>query len=549
MKTKYGKVSNLAHEVLGKITFSDKLYRRSDYIRVGHDIKKTPRGYAATITDKKDTEGHRPLCIVDNIDDINEGDVVLINKDGSIAFLFEIKSHMNVIMATGKCNHRCIMCAQPPVDYEVDKTKFNLKLITLCDKDACEIGISGGEPTIIGDKLFVLIRQIKKNMPKAAISILSNGVKFANKEYAMKLAMCHHHDLQIDIPLFSDIAELHNHVVGAQTFYKTVQGLYNLALFQQRIGIRVVVHKQTYKRLPQLADFIYHNFPFISQVAFMQMENIGYAQKNMDDLWIDPYEYNKELKEAVYLLSERGVDTYIYNSQLCILPPGLRSYAIQSISDWKDIYLEECEGCTLRGQCAGFFASNKNFHSKHIKKQLGYTPLPEPTHTENIGDNTSKFLKENFSIIEKYISKDSSIYDVPSGYGRNAIWLANKAYRVSCFDIDSKANKWLTQFADTHNFPLMIFTEDILSMHVQPCQLLINVHLYSPKIIKKLLMLISKGGGLLLETPELHGMNFTELPYVGELKGILEKEFEVIIYQESNEMNGHCAVKLFAIKR
>ena len=39
----------------------------------------------------------------------------------------------------------------------------------------------------------------------------------------------------------------------------------------------IVVHKQTYQRLPQLADFIYHNFPFVSQVAFLQMETIGNA--------------------------------------------------------------------------------------------------------------------------------------------------------------------------------------------------------------------------------------------------------------------------------
>lgn len=97
----------------------------------------------------------------------------------------------------------------------------------------------------------------------------------------MKLAKCRHQDLQIDIPLFSDIADEHNRIVGAKTFYKTVQGLYNLALFRQRIGLRIVVHKQTYKRLPQFADFIYHNFLFVAQVVFMQMETTGLAKKTL----------------------------------------------------------------------------------------------------------------------------------------------------------------------------------------------------------------------------------------------------------------------------
>ena len=238
------------------------------------------------------------------------------------------------------------------------------------DKNTREIGITGGEPTLIGDELFGLIRQIQKYQPQAAISLLTNGVKFADKAYAMKLALCKHHDLQIDIPIFSDIAEEHNHIVGAKTFYKTVQGLYNLALFNQRIGLRVVVHKQTYKRLPQLADYIYHNFPFVSQVAFMQMETTGNASTNLDELWIDPYDYNEELKQAVLLLANRGIRTFIFNAQLCVLPPEMREFAIASISDWKDEYLPECDGCKLRERCGGLFVSNQEHHSAHINPNL-----------------------------------------------------------------------------------------------------------------------------------------------------------------------------------
>ena len=184
----------------------------------------------------------------------------------------------------------------------------------------------------------------------------------------MKLAKCRHLDLQIDIPLFSDIADEHNRIVGAKTFYKTVQGLYNLALFRQRIGLRIVIHKQTYKRLPQFADYIYHNFPFVAQVAFIQMETIGLAKENFEKLWIDPYDYNKELQEAVLLLADRGMKPYIYNAQLCVLPEDIRCFAQQSISDWKDIYIPECKDCALKSRCGGFFESSRHIHSAHIKK-------------------------------------------------------------------------------------------------------------------------------------------------------------------------------------
>ena len=75
-----------------------------------------------------------------------------INKEGEITFLYEIESTSNAVFATGKCNHRCIMCPQPPVVHEEDMTPFNMKLLSLFDKSTQEVGIAGGEPTMIGDK-------------------------------------------------------------------------------------------------------------------------------------------------------------------------------------------------------------------------------------------------------------------------------------------------------------------------------------------------------------------------------------------------------------
>ena len=372
MKHIIGTPINIDEDILGRITLREKnIFGRKDLILVAPDLASTPSGYAAVITNNNNITGGS-ACVVNEqfLSEFNDGDVVLLTNKGEIDFPYEIKSKHNAIFATERCNHRCIMCPQPPVDEERDKTPYNLKLISLMDKNTREIGITGGEPTLIGDKLFDLIKQIQKYQPRAAITLLTNGVKFADKTYALKLAKCKHHDLQIDIPLFSDIADEHNRIVGARTFYKTVQGLYNLALFNQRIGLRIVIHKLTYKRLPQLADFIYHNFPFVSQVAFMEMETMGNAATNINDLWIDPFDYNEELKQAVLLLVNRGIHTVIFNAQLCVLPLEIREFAVCSISEWKDAYLEECEECKLRQRCGGLFASNKEHHSAHINPNL-----------------------------------------------------------------------------------------------------------------------------------------------------------------------------------
>ncbi|KAA6332461.1 hypothetical protein EZS27_019040 [termite gut metagenome] len=369
MKQLKGKPQNISIEILGKVTFEGvSLFSRKNYIYVAPKATKFPKGYLAVLTDVENFDTEQPTILsVQQLSELNEGDVVRINPEGTINVLYEIRSTHNAIMATERCNHRCIMCPQPPVLQEKDKTDFNLKLLSLFDKNTKGIGITGGEPTLVGDNLFVLIEYIKKHLPNSSINLLSNGVRFSDYEYARKLALIFHHDLQIDVPIFSDIDTEHNGIVGAKTFYKTIEGLYNLAKFRQKIGLRIVVHKQTYKRLPQLSEFIYRNFPFIFHVAFMQMETVGLASQNIDELWIDPYDYNAELEEAVLNLARRNMKVSIYNSQLCILPESIRNYAKQSISDWKNIYLLECEGCELQKECAGFFVSAENRHSKHIK--------------------------------------------------------------------------------------------------------------------------------------------------------------------------------------
>ena len=369
MKQFQASVHNIHEDTIGIITDKRKLTRKSRFALLG-DYTEGRSDYALTVSFSNSVSGTYPIVFnVPKDIELKNGDVLLVTTEGLCTVLYDIQSVHNAIIATERCNHRCIMCPQPPISQEKDKTDFNIHLIDLMDPSTKEVGITGGEPTLIGDNLFTLIRHIQKRLPNAAISILSNGVRFSDKGYARKLALCNHHDIQIDIPIFSDIADEHNRIVGAKTFYKTVQGLYNLALFQQRIGIRVVIHKQTYKRLPQLADYIYHNFPFVSQVAFMQMETIGLAESNISQLWIDPYDYQDELREAVLLLRDRGIPSFVYNAQLCVLPDDIREYAVQSISDWKDIYIEECKDCVLKGACAGFFESNRNYHSTHIKAQ------------------------------------------------------------------------------------------------------------------------------------------------------------------------------------
>jgi len=139
------------------------------------------------------------------------------------------------------------------------------------------------------------------------------------------------------------------------------------------LTLRVVITKLNYEWLPRISKFITRNFPFSCNVAFMGLELVGFAKSNLNDLWIDPVDYNPFLLLAVRELEYHQIPVSVYNHQLCTLDAELWQYSRQSISDWKNIFLEECQECSIRDRCCGFFASGSALHSRAIKRVTSAT--------------------------------------------------------------------------------------------------------------------------------------------------------------------------------
>jgi His-Xaa-Ser system radical SAM maturase HxsC len=233
---------------------------------------------------------------------------------------------------------------------------------------------------LLGDALIDLITACKRHLPQTGFHILTNGRQFNYLSLAQQVASVDHPDLVLGIPLYSDIAWQHDFIVqAAGAFDQTIRGLLNLARCGARIELRVVIHTLSLPRLVGLAAFIARNLPFVEHVALMGLEPIGFARTNIRALWADPVDYRDELQAAVDELACHGINVSIYNHQLCVLPERLWQFARQSISDWKNIYLPVCEGCSVQDRCAGFFHSATRSHSR------GISPFPndvQPALTE-----------------------------------------------------------------------------------------------------------------------------------------------------------------------
>jgi len=261
------------------------------------------------------------------------------------------------------------MCSQPPKDYDDAKhfLAINEELIRLIPAATTVLGITGGEPTLLREALFTLVALLKVRLPNTHLHLLTNGRLFAWPEFTERFAAVGHPDLVLGIPLCSDVATLHDYMVQARgAFDQTVTGLHQLARWQVPVELRVVLHKLSVPRLRNLAEYIYRNLPFVVNVALMGLEPTGYALYHRDKLWLDPYEYQDLLADAVEYFRLRGMHASVYNLQRCVLPPSTWDCARQSISDWKNIYFPECKDCAEQTSCAGFFQSADRLHSRHI---------------------------------------------------------------------------------------------------------------------------------------------------------------------------------------
>ena len=297
-----------------------------------------------------------------------DGDVAAVDPNGLVRTLYRRASPHNFILVTEQCNSLCLMCSQPPkaID-DFDRMSEHRRLIDLIDPATRELGITGGEPTLLRDGFLSLIAHAAERLPSTALHVLTNGRLFFYRRFAERLGRVAHPDLVLGIPLYADVDSLHDEIVQANgAFEQTVIGFQNLDRAGVRVEIRVVLHALSIPRLPQLARFIARNFPFAFQVALMGLEMTGLVHRNLDRLWIDPAAYQRELLDASEILCDAGMPVSIYNHQLCVLDARLRPLARKSISDWKNVYIPECKGCDLLAECGGFFQSGTKRRSAKI---------------------------------------------------------------------------------------------------------------------------------------------------------------------------------------
>ena len=286
-----------------------------------------------------------------------DGDIFLFIPEQQLANrIIRRDSSHNTILFTEQCDERCVMCSQPPREVD-DRWLVSLyaEAVTLAD-EGVRIGISGGEPTLYKDELFALLEQTAENRPDLSFHILTNAQHF---EIGDRQRLRNIHDrLEVlwGIPLYSSIGNEHDEIVNKPgAFDSLIENLYILASSGGAIEMRTVLMKKNFTGLPYLAKFITNNCSFIAFWAIMSIEPIGFAKSSRDELFFDYSQFFAPIGNAIDIAKLHQMRIALYNFPLCSVPKEYRDNCVDSISDWKKKYIETCDPCKEKANCAGFF--------------------------------------------------------------------------------------------------------------------------------------------------------------------------------------------------
>ena len=328
------------------------------------DVKAPiPQGYGAYLIPEEDYAeyANNPLIFPKNIS-FQPGDLFLIREEAGSRYMSVLRTAdraERTLFLTGRCNSNCIMC---PYGTKMRTRACNesvsllLACISLMNPYAEYLCVTGGEPTLLKDGFLKILETIKEHFVQCEVHILTNGRAFYYADFLEAYRKVRPYKTQLGIPLHASHAELHDRITGAPgSFAQTIRGLDRLYAANEHIELRVVVSALNSENLPELAAFIGNRYPKVNHVSLMGLEMMGNAMLRHREVWLSFDQIWPRVSRAIEILIHLGVSVQIFNFPLCSVENRFHPLYRRSISPEKVRYLPECDVCTLKDRCGGFF--------------------------------------------------------------------------------------------------------------------------------------------------------------------------------------------------
>ena len=246
------------------------------------------------------------------------------------------KFYVNI---NSECNCSCVGCLlkkenRVKVTLPLEKIKEALEYITTSTaKDVLNIcEVSGGEPTIAPhfEDVLKLLAEYKERNEIYKIVVLSNVATCANMEFATMIAK---YVDDVVTTFYSYDAKVHDYLAGFDgLFDKKIQAIDNLIFCGVKVHIKILLLKQSYKELPEIARAISKKWGNKVHVTINSTHYTGDAWRNVDELGVKYSEAMPYVEEALEILEEANITTSIF-LPICMIDPKYWKYAPVDYSD------------------------------------------------------------------------------------------------------------------------------------------------------------------------------------------------------------------------
>ncbi len=304
-------------------------------------------------------------------------DVFSIDSNGIVYEQYNASSDDNALVLTLQCNSNCVMCPCSENSRRFSQRAHldELKeLLRYFPKSPRYLTITGGEPTLLRDDFFGLMKCLQYDYDETYFLLLTNGRAFGDYRFTNRFVEVLPDQIRVGIPLYGYSEETHDAITQAPgSFKQTVIGIHNLLHYNIAVEIRIVLTKLNMEYIDQVARYIAKYFQGVHSVNFMGLELLGNAAKNRETVWLPYDEMFRKSEKAIRILIAHGIDVQLFNLPLCAVKKEYWSICAKSISDYKVKYSEECQDCDVKEICGGVFDSTKQvtkFKGTPIKREV-----------------------------------------------------------------------------------------------------------------------------------------------------------------------------------
>lgn len=301
------------------------------------------------------------LCSKESMDisNLHNFDVCELYEDGYLRKVFDICNSDNYFFVIGKCNSNCVMC--PSSEYSRRNGTHSdisnlIEIAKHIPTSVKHLTITGGEPFLIGERIFDLLSFLKDKFEHTDFLILTNGRIFSIEKYAKKLAETMPRNCTVAIPVHASTSDIHDAVTQSSgSFIQTVSGIKRLLSLEVKTELRVVVSNINADYFDDLSKFIVKEFSGIAYVSIIAMEMTGNAAINKSRVWLSYKKAFGKISDSILYLLENEIDVKLYNFPLCTVEEKYRTLCEKSISSGKIRFADFCNDCRLKSACGGAF--------------------------------------------------------------------------------------------------------------------------------------------------------------------------------------------------